>query len=131
MFSAVRLFTLILLIVAPTLVSCSSGNYVRHLASDACLVTPQQSTKKDIMSYFGSPDNRQTGVDGERWIYYQGHKSLLRRVPYIGDKLGYEAYDVMIITFKGDLVKSCTYRMFNEQEIKDSNLKKINSVDKK
>ena len=131
MFSAVRLFTFILLIIAPALVSCSSGHYVRHLASDACLVTPQQSTKQDVMSYLGPPDNRQTGVDGERWIYYQRHESMLRKTPYIGDKLGYENYDVVIITFKGDLAKSCTYRMFNQQEFKDSKLKNINYVDKK
>jgi len=130
MFSVVRLFTFVLLIIGLALGGCSSGNYVRHLASDASLVVPLQSTKKDIMSYLGPPDNRQTGADGERWIYYQRHKSLLRKLPYIGDKMGYEDYDVLIITFQGDLVKSCTFRMFNEKELKDSKLKSINSVDK-
>ena len=132
MFSAFRSFTCcILLIIGSAIAGCASGHYIRHLASDASLVTPEQSSKKDVLSYLGSPDNRQTGANGEIWIYYQPNKSLLRKLPYLGNMMGYENYEVVIITFKGELVKSCTYRMFTEQEFKDFKLKNINTVDKK
>jgi hypothetical protein len=128
--STIRLFAVVILTAIFT-TGCSSHTYVRHLASDACLVTPLQSSKKDLMDYMGPPDNRLNGPDGEKWIYYQRHQSWLRRVPYMGDKIGNEDYEAMIITFKGNLVKTCVYRAYNEREFKDSGLEKTKSVDKK
>jgi len=133
MFSIARLCTVAFLVCCLFTVGCSSGKYVRHLASDACLVTPQQTTKKEVLSYMGTPDNKKAGANGEEWIYYQRHKSLLRKTPYIGDKIGSENYEAMIIAFDGDIVKSCTYRTYDEQKFKNSKLQKNNpeSVDKK
>ena len=100
---------------------CSSKEYVRHLASDACLITPQQTTKQQIQSYLGPPDKKTVLADGgEEWTYFQQNKSLLRKTPYIGDKLGEEHYDVMVVLFHGDVVDSCQYRMFTEKEFKES-----------
>ncbi len=81
----------------------------------------------------GTPDNQKTGANGDEWIYYQRHKSLLRKTPYVGDKIGSENYEAMIITFDGDIVKSCKYRTYDEQKFKNSKLQKNNpeSVDKK
>ncbi|NOX25352.1 MAG: hypothetical protein GXP59_04445 [Deltaproteobacteria bacterium] len=129
----IRLFTIIILAAWTFTAGCSSHVYIRHLASDACLVTPQQSTKKDVLNYMGPPDNRLTGPNGEEWIYYQRHQSSLRKLPYVGDKMGDESYEAMIVTFNGNRVKTCVYRAYNEREFKNSKLKtnKSKSVDKK
>lgn len=102
---------------------CSSKEYVRHLASDACLITPQQSTKQNIQAYLGPPDKKQTMASGhEEWTYFQQNKSLLRKTPYIGPKLGSEQYDVMTVVFRGEIVDACQYRMFTEEEFKASRI---------
>jgi hypothetical protein len=102
---------------------CTSKEYVRHLASDACLITPQHSTKQDINAYLGPPDKKQALADGgEEWTYFQEKKSLLRKTPYVGKKLGSENFDVMIIVFHGDTVDACQYRMFTEEEFEESHI---------
>lgn len=114
---------LCLLIVSTLSAGCTSKEYVRHLASEACLITPQQSTKKEIKAYFGFPDKKQTLGNGqEEWTYFQENKSLLRKTPYIGERLGTDEYDVMVIVFQGDVVVSCQYRMFTEKEFKESHI---------
>jgi hypothetical protein len=102
---------------------CSSKEYVRHLASEACLITPKHSTKQELQAYLGPPDKKQTLDNGsEEWTYYQQNKSLLRKAPYIGQKLGSEEYDVMVVVFKGAVVDICQYRMFSEAEFKESHI---------
>lgn len=112
-----------LLVVLACCAGCSSHEYVRHLASEACLITPQQTTKKDLQAYLGPPDKKQTLANGdEEWTYFQQNKSLMRKTPYIGQRLGSEEYDVMIVVFKGDVVDVCQYRMFTEAEFKESHI---------
>lgn len=102
---------------------CSSHEYVRHLASDACLVTPQKSSKQEIQAYFGPPDKKQVLNSGdEEWTYFQQNKSLLRKTPYVGGKLGTEHYDVLIVVFRGDTVDLCQYRMLTDKEFKESQI---------
>lgn len=112
-----------LLILLAIICGCASRQPVRHLASDACLITPDKTSKQEITAYFGSPDKKQTASDGsEEWFYLQQNKSLLRKTPYVGSKLGSEAYDVMVLTLRGDTVTSCQYRMFSEEEFKQTNI---------
>lgn len=102
---------------------CTSKEYVRHLASDACLITPQQTTKQQLKSYLGPPDKK-TALPGggEEWRYFQQNKSLLRKTPYVGQKLGEEHYDVMVVVFHGEVVDTCQYRMFTDEEFKESHI---------
>ena len=107
-------------------VACSGcffhGEPVRHLSSDACLVTPNL-TQKDVLATLGPPDEKQKNEHGEVWIYTQVNKSFLRKLPYIGDKLGSENYDVVTITFAGDTVATCLYRSYTDSEFKKSGIK--------
>jgi hypothetical protein len=116
--------TLLCILIAITLsAGCTSKEYVRHLASEACLITPHQSTQKEVSAYFGPPDKKQALGNGqEEWTYFQQNKSLLRKTPYIGEKLGTQDYDVMVVVFQGDVVASCQYRMFTEAEFKESHI---------
>lgn len=104
---------------------CSSREYVRHLPSDASLVTPQQTTKAELNAYLGPPEKKQALTDGrEEWTYFQQNKSLMRKTPYLGATfgLGSEHYDVMVVVFQGEVVASCQYRMFTKEEFDQSHI---------
>lgn len=78
----------------------------------------------------GQPDRRSQLDDGaEEWIYFQNNKSLLRRMPYLGDKLGSESFDLVIVHLRSDLVTSCTYRLLTEKEFKAAEIKSDNEFD--
>ena len=110
------LFTGLLLL--PT--GCSRPKPVQHLAADACLISPKLSSRQDVINYLGEPAESQKKEDGrEVWIYYQANKSTLRKTPYVGDKLGSEEYDVLHITFTGDIVETCTYRSMTKKEFQN------------
>ncbi len=103
------------------LAGCSTKPYVRHLASDVCLISEGQTTKKEILVFMGQPEEkRNLSEDSEEWIYYQVKKSLLRKTPYVGEKLGSEDYDLVLINFKGDIVRATTYRLLSEKEFIES-----------
>lgn len=100
---------------------CFYHDPVRHLSSDICLVTPNL-TQKEVLASLGPPDQKQKGEQGEIWIYQEVKKSLLRKTPYIGEKLGSKDYEVVTITFAGDRVSTCLYRSYNEEELKKSGI---------
>ena len=96
---------------------CGGGEPVRHLSSDVCLLLPGKMTRKEVVGYMGEPNQQRTDADGRTvWIYYAVKKSTLRKAPLLGDKLGYEDYDVVTITFDGELMLTCVYRAYNEKE---------------
>ncbi len=90
---------------------------VRHLASDVSLVVPGQTTRQDVMSYLGTP-NLQFSLPNKhgKWIYYQKKKSILRKIPLIGNVLGHQKYDVVTIIFENNVTKSSEYRELSEAE---------------
>ena len=105
-------------------VGCAKKN-VRHLASDVCLVTPEVTTKEQVLSYLGQPDEQNEMADGgETWIYYDTKKTALRDTPYIGDKIGDKKYEMVKVTFGGDIVQTCVYRLLSEEEFVQGGLAK-------
>lgn len=103
-----------------------SGCYrpaVRHLSSDASLIVLGKTTKKEVLGYLGTPDKRVISPDGgEVWHYYQVKKSMLRKTPYIGGKLGSEEYDVLHVVFANDIVRDCVYRLLSEEGFQKSGI---------
>jgi len=107
------------LIISLTLAGCFHHEPVRHFASDACLLLPAKTTREQTVAMLGDPAERRVLPGGdEEWLYYQVNKSLLRRTPYIGDKLGSEKYDVLTVTFSKGLVRACSYRIIDEADFK-------------
>lgn len=101
---------------------CTRKN-VRHLASDACLITPEKTTKETVLAYLGPPDQLLEMADGdESWLYYEVKKDLLRKTPYLGDKLGEQHYEAVKVVFKGNLVQTCFYRQLTEEEFQEGRL---------
>ncbi len=94
--------------------------HVRHLASDVCLVTPEKTTKEQVLTYLGQPDEQYEMTDGgETWIYYDVKKTALHNTPYIGDKIGDKKYEKVTVTFVGDIVQTSVYRLLTEEEFQE------------
>jgi hypothetical protein len=108
--------------------ACFFKTPVRHLASDVCLMS-QGTTRQEVMRYMGPPDDQQNDQYGEMWIYYQVNKSLLRKTPFIGDRLGTEDVDVVTIRFERDHVIACAYRSLTADEFKKSGIVQDNDQD--
>ncbi len=106
------------------LAGCAKKN-VRHLASDVCLVSPEKTSKEQVLAYLGQPDQQYEMADGgETWIYYDAKKSALRGTPYIGDKIGEKKYEMVKVTFAGQIVQTVIYRSLTEEEFEEGGLTK-------
>ena len=78
---------------------------VRHLASDASLISPGASTKTDVLTYLGDPDERQeTETGAERWLYYEEQLSAMQRTFYVGRWFDPKSVSRIIVTFDGEMV---------------------------
>jgi len=98
---------------------CAKKN-VRHLASDVCLINPEVSTKEQVLTYLGQPDEQYEMADGsEVWFYHEVKKSMLNDTPYIGNKLGDKKYETVKVTFAGEIVRTCVYRLLSEEEFQE------------
>ena len=86
-------------------------------------MSPEESTKKQVLAYLGQPNNQYNMEDGsELWVYYDVKKSTLRDTPYIGDKIGEKKYEMVKVTFKGEVVQTCVYRSLTEEEFHETGL---------
>ncbi len=100
------------------------NNPVRHLASDAALITPGTSTKSDVLTYLGDPDERQEKAAGpERWLYYEEERSAAQRTFYIGKWFGPKSVSRVIITFDGDTVADIQYNATESGEFEETGSK--------
>jgi hypothetical protein len=98
------------------MVGCAK-KHVRHLASDVGLVTPGTTTKQKVVNYLGQPDvEYKMSGGGLLWVYYEERSNMLRDTPYIGEKIGEETYEVVKVTFNGDIVDTIVYRTMGEEE---------------
>jgi hypothetical protein len=103
---------------------CAKKN-VRHLASDVCLVAPEKTTKQEVFNYLGKPNEEYETPDGNTlWVYYEVKKSMLRETPYVGEKIGAELYEVVKVSFYGDIVQSVDYRSMEAEDFKEGGLGK-------
>ncbi len=100
------------------------NNPVRHLASDAALITPGTSTKSDVLTYLGDPDERQEkAAEPERWLYYEEERSAAQRTFYIGKWFGPKSVSRVIITFDGDTVADIQYNATESGEFEETGSK--------
>ena len=96
---------------------------VRHLASDVGMISPGTSTKQEVVNYLGQPNAEYKMTEaGLLWVYYEAKKTMLRDTPYIGGKIGEETYEVVKVTFNGDIVQTVGYRTMREEDFKETGL---------
>lgn len=105
---------------------CATGNPVRHLSSDVCLVLPESTTKSEVMAFLGEPDQKSMAEGStETWIYYKKNEDLIRKLPVVGNKFGSLNYEVVTVSFTGDLVRTCIYRQLLPNEITAGSLQPL------
>lgn len=103
---------------------CAKKN-VRHLASDVGLITVEKTTKGQVLTYLGQPDEQNEMADGsETWIYYNVKKDALQDTPYIGDKIGDKKHEMVKVTFGDEIVQTCIYRLLTDEEFSEGKLVK-------
>ncbi|MCI5142189.1 MAG: hypothetical protein D3909_10820, partial [Candidatus Electrothrix sp. ATG1] len=102
-------FVFSILAVLVFLAGCSSKP-VRHLASDAALVQPGKSTRQDVVRYLGHPDRHRTLSPGvEEYVYYNERKGFLGGLPFVGQMIDPDSYEMILVTLNGDVVTDCEF----------------------
>ena len=106
----------VFLVVAFLLAACSKAP-VRHLASDASMITVGKSNKNDVLTYLGEPDSqRMISADTEQWVYFEEKKSILQKAPLVGKNFNPDGYGMILITYKGYIVSGCRYTAYDKDE---------------
>jgi hypothetical protein len=111
-----RRYCILLLGILVLAAGCTT-HPVRHLASDASLITIGKSTRADVLTYLGEPDSeRMVSADTKQWVYFEENKSFLQKTPFIGKVFNPNGYGTVLITFKNDIVVDCRYSSFSKDE---------------
>lgn len=116
---------MVALVMLLLVLSACQRQPVRHYSSDVSLLLPGSTTKQEVLTFFGKPDHQRIEPqEGETWIYYKAVKSLLRKSPVLGERMGREHYEVVIVTFEGEVVRTNQYRLLDEQEFAQAGILK-------
>ena len=90
---------------------------VRHLASDATLIKPGQSTVQDMLKYLGEPDGRREISPGvNEYIYHADRPGFLGTMPVVGSMTGSSGYEMIVVLVENDIVTHCEFRNFNKSD---------------
>lgn len=90
---------------------------VRHLASDAALIKPGQSTVADVQKYLGEPDGRREVAPGVlEYVYFENRPGFLDGMPVLGRLAGSSGYEMIIITLEQDRVRHSEFRTFSKDD---------------
>lgn len=92
---------------------------VRHLASDAALIKPGQTTAKEMLRYLGEPNGqRQVSPQVMEYVYYADQPGIFGTAPVLSKLTGPSGYEMIIVTVENELVTACEFRGFNEKDNK-------------
>lgn len=111
--------TLITFLLALLLLSGCHSKQVRHLASDAALIKPGQSTAKEVQKYLGEPNGRRDVSPGvTEYVYYEDRPGFFGNMPVLGPMVGPDGYEMIVVTIEKDMVSNCEFRNFNQSDRK-------------
>jgi hypothetical protein len=114
---AMRHPLLLVLLLVPLLLGGCYSKQVRHLASDAALIKPGQSTAKDVQKYLGEPNGRRAVAPGiVEYVFYEDRPGFFGTMPVLGKAVGPSGYEMIVITIENDMVTSCEFRTFSEND---------------
>ncbi|MFV0436270.1 MAG: hypothetical protein ACK5PS_02600 [Desulfopila sp.] len=83
---------------------------VRHLASDAALIRVGESTRTDVLTYLGEPDEQDVlGKGTEKWIYREYERSVVKDAPLVGKYFGKPDWNQVTVILTDNVVTECTY----------------------
>ena len=118
MLNSFRLILLlfILLFSIQSLSGCSSKP-TRHLVSDVAMISAGNTSREEVLKLMGDPNSkRMLNADVEEWVYYEEKSATLEGTPLFDGVFDPEGYDMVLITFSGDIVKTCHYRGHDDDE---------------
>ena len=111
--------TLFMLCILLLLLGGCHSKQVRHLASDAALIKPGQTTMAEVRKYLGEPSGRRAvSADVSEIVYYEENPGFLGTMPVLGNLVGADGYEMIVITLHNDLVTDCEFRTFNKNDHK-------------
>lgn len=118
MLKSFRFLLLLLPLLLPVLgLGGCSGTPTRHLASDVAMIKAGDTSRDEVLKLMGEPDSkRMLNADTEEWVYYEESRSTLQGTPLVGDAFDSDGYSMVSITFEKDIVKTCHYRGYDEDE---------------
>ena len=111
--------TLFMLCILLLLLGGCHSKQVRHLASDAALIKPGQTTMAEVRKYLGEPSGRRAvSADVSEIDYFEENPGFLGTMPVLGNLVGADGYEMIVITLHNDLVTECEFRTFNKNDHK-------------
>ena len=120
-----RAIPILLLTLTLCLSSCASSTPVRHLASDAALIQPGQTTLAELHQYLGEPKgSREVSPGVKEYVYSEDIVSFWGKMPVVGKMVDPGGYEMLIVTVKDEVVQNAVFRNFsekNQQWVKDYN----------
>ncbi len=112
-------FPLSVLMLTLLLLGGCHTKQVRHLASDASLIKPGQTTLKEAQRYLGEPDGRREVAPGvSELVYYEDRPGLFGTMPLLGSMTGQTGYEMIVLTVENDIVTHSEFRNYNQSERK-------------
>ncbi|QQG64869.1 hypothetical protein [Desulfobulbus oligotrophicus] len=111
--------SLFMLFMALLLLAGCHTKQIRHLASDAALIKPGQTTVKEVQQYLGEPNARREVAPGvSEFLYYEDRPGMFGTMPLIGSFSSSKGYEMIVLTITNDVVTSCDFRNHNETDRK-------------
>ncbi|MCL2340326.1 MAG: hypothetical protein FWC49_01325 [Proteobacteria bacterium] len=96
---------------------CGSKQPVRHLASDAALIKPGQTTVKEMQKYLGEPDGRREVAPGvSEYVYHEERQGIFGSMPVLSSVTGPAGYEMIVVTVSNDIVTNCEFRNFSRTD---------------
>lgn len=91
---------------------------VRHLASDAALIKAGESSREDVLTYLGEPDEQEVLAEGvEKWVFREYESSMLKSTPVVGKYFGPPNYGTVTVILKNNIVVKCVYGAYDHEEL--------------
>ncbi|WP_028319274.1 hypothetical protein [Desulfobulbus elongatus] len=108
----------VLLCILALLGGCQTTQ-VRHLASDAALIKPGQTTVKEMQKYLGEPNGRREVSPGvSEYVYYEDRPGMFGDMPVLGSMTGPTGYEMIVVTVGNDVVTNCEFRTYSQSDRK-------------
>ncbi|MEE4240124.1 MAG: hypothetical protein V2I36_01565 [Desulfopila sp.] len=90
---------------------------IRHLASDAVLIKTGVSSRNDVLTYLGEPDDiRVLGDEKEQWTYIEKRPGTLQFLPLVGGYFGGGNHETIVVVLQDDIVQSSLFREFSDDD---------------
>jgi len=81
------------------------------------MIKTGQTSRQDVVALMGDPDSkRMVSPETEEWVYYEEDRATLQDAPLVGGAFDSNGYNMVVMTFSGNTVRSCRYRGYDEDE---------------